>query len=177
VLASPFRLTLTRTLLVVATIGAVATVSEAVACPLGPRVKPDRSIGPVRLGEALSRLEREIGPGTATASPPVKTYQVADTVLKVVFKRKRVASVETVDGTARLYGHSLDERYRTTARRLRARGWLAERCYNQRTLFHNGKRSSTVVTFNGATFSSVRVGREGGGPGCALGSPVGTVDP
>ncbi len=139
-------------------------------------IVPERSIGPVRLGESLGQVSKSLGRGR-TIAPRFRRYESGRLFIRVGFTRGyHVDSLATESARARLYGHPLTEGYQKFKNRLVRRGWKTFRCEKTQIATHRGPHVATIITWSGNRSLEVNIAPEPlppGSPGqCGTGSPA-----
>jgi hypothetical protein len=145
--------------------------------PIGPLVGavtlvPERSLGPVRLGEKRSEVESQLGAGQPSGSAGA-TYNYRNAKLVVSYSRtNRVREVRGSGGTLLAYGLSLANESLGTDL-LTARGWAITQCSPQTRVAGHGSDNGS---FSGAIWrnhklAQLRVSAIGDIGGCLTGFP------
>lgn len=168
---------------VVSVVAAAVLLSVIVASATGKArtaskdvIVPERSIGPVRLGESLAHVSKSLGRGR-TIAPRFRRYRSGRLTIVVGFTRGyHVDSLATDSARARLYGHPLTEGYQKFKNRLVRRGWKTFRCEKTQIATHRGPHVATIITWSGNRSLEVNITPESlppGSPGqCGTGSPA-----
>ena len=154
----------------------VASAAGSARTPSRDVIVPERSIGPVRLGQSLAHVSNSLGRGR-TVAPGFRRYRSGRLTIVVGFSRSyHVDSLATNSAGALLYEHPLTDGYRRFAGRLVRRGWKTFRCEKTQIATHRGSHAATIITWSGDRSLEVKITPESlppGSPGrCALGSPV-----
>jgi hypothetical protein len=143
----------------------------AAASPRPLRLKPDRAIGPVRLGMKRSDVEQRLGAGKPPGGGIVE-YKTGDAKFTVAYSTAdRVDEIRVKSINLTIYGKPLG-RKAAALRRLKAHGWKVKHCAPYVVAQHFGKSRASGVIWRRKHLLQAGVTAGGGIDVCPVGSPA-----